>query len=297
MARARDGAISRLRDVGLNQLEAEVYAYLLPHEPATAYAVGRAIGRPTANVYKAVEQLSRLGAVMVEEGDHRLCRAVPIREFIDHTHREFERRLRAADGALSALEKESYDERVYRIEAVPEVVSRAIGMLDRAEVVAVVDAFPRSLRELAPAVERAVGRGVDVFVEAYEAIRIDGADVVVVAEGERSLKAWRSEQLNLVVDGREHLMALLGEDLGRVHQAIWSRSLYLSCMHHAGRMAEIELIRRIQAPTEGGGEGPKERLAEPRFFRNSRVPGHEELLRRFTPSHEGGDPEEPGGTI
>lgn len=55
-------AIELLRQLGLNQLEAEVYAFLLPNEPMTAYAIGTALGKPTANVYKAIEHLARLGA-------------------------------------------------------------------------------------------------------------------------------------------------------------------------------------------------------------------------------------------
>jgi HTH-type transcriptional regulator, sugar sensing transcriptional regulator len=281
VTRERDEAIGRLRELGLNQLEAETYAYLLPHEPATAYAIGRAIGRPTANVYKAVERLARIGAVLVEEGDSRVCRAVPVREFIAHTERAFSGRTQAARQALSRLEKESFDERVYRIESVAEVLARAGEMLARARTVAVVDAFPRVLGELADALARTARRGVQVVVEAYVPTEIEGADIVVVPEGERSLEAWHSEQLNIVVDGREHLLALLSEDLREVHQAVWSRSLYLSCLHHAGRMSEITVIRMMNE--NAGAERRRRRATLDRhpFFRNSEVPGHRELLQRF----------------
>jgi len=281
VTRERDEAISRLRELGLNQLEAETYAYLLPHEPATAYAIGRAIGRPTANVYKAVERLSRIGAVLVEEGENRVCRAVPVREFLAHTERAYSEKTGAAREALSRLERESFDERVYRIESVPEVLARAGEMLARARKVAVVDAFPRALGELTPALTRTARRGVQVIVEAYASTEIEGADIVVVPEGERSLEAWRSEQLNVIVDGREHLLALLSEDLREVHQAVWSRSLYLSCLHHAGRMSEITVIRMLNETAKAGGRRGRGPLQRHPFFRNSEVPGHRELLQRF----------------
>lgn len=273
-------AVERLRALGLNQLEAEVYAYLLSHEPATAYAIGKAIRRPTANVYKAVEALSGLGAALVEVGESRVCRAVPVGEFIRHRERALLEQTQAAEQALLRLEKQTADERVYRIESAPEVVERAAAMLGRATKVAVVDAFPRALAAVREAVAEAAGRGVRVFVEAYLPVEIEGAEVVVVPDGERSLAAWNSEQLNVVVDGQEHLLALLSDDLSVVHQAVWSRSAYLSCIHHAGRMSEIALIGRMRELEEREGEA-SEALSGRWFFRNSDVPGHRELLRRF----------------
>lgn len=276
----RVSAVALLRDLGLNQLEAEVYAFLLPHEPTTAYGIGKALGRPTANVYKAIERLGRFGAVLVEEGAARVCRAVPAREFIAHVQRRFLEQTRAAEKALHVLERDTFDERVYRVSSVDEVLQKAHEMLQRATRVAVVDAFPKALDRLTPAIEEAARRGVEVFVEAYRPTRIEGADVVVVPDGQLSLEAWRCEQLNLVVDGREHVLALLSEDLGKVFQAVWSSSIYLSCLHHAGRMSEITLIRLMDRG-EVVDAALLDTLRQHRFFRNSEVPGHRELVRRF----------------
>lgn len=271
-------AVESAQALGLSRLEAEVYVHLLAEEPATAYAVGRAIGRPTANVYKAVERLARLGAVLVEEGTNRLCRAVPASEFIRHAKDEFSGKADQAEKALSRLEKQTYDERVYRVESVAEVFARAREMLEQAAEIAVVDAFPGALDALAPAIAATCKRGVRTYVEAYRDITIPGARIVVVPGGEKSLQAWKSEQLNLVVDGREHLLALLDAGLQRVHQAVWSRSVYLSCILHAGRMSELALIEQMIA-----AKGDRKRTAalSKHFFRNSSVPGHHELMRRY----------------
>lgn len=243
----------------------------------TAYAIGTALARPTANVYKAIERLARLGAVLVEEGQSRVCRAVPIKEFLRHTERDFVARRREAEEVLGSLQQETFDERVYRIDSVGEALERARDMLARAKVVAVVDAFPRALDAVAPALEHAARRGVNVVAEAYAPVAIPGVDVVVLPDGQLTLDAWRSEQLNVVVDGREHLLALLSADLREVFQAVWSRSVYLSCLHHSGRMTEITLVRLLNH----GGPAAEALRAHP-FFRSSEVPGHRELVRRFT---------------
>ena len=96
----RASALASLRDLGFNDLEAEVYMFLLPSEPITAYRIGRAIGRPTANVYKAVESLARRGAVVIEEGEQRTCRAVPVVDLTKQLERAFRESLDRAKGAL-----------------------------------------------------------------------------------------------------------------------------------------------------------------------------------------------------
>jgi hypothetical protein len=121
-----------------------------------------------------------------------------------------------------------------------------------------------------------------VFVEAYAPCAIAGADVVVVEHGPLSIDRWRSEQLNVVVDGREHVAALLSRDLSVVHQAIWSDSLYLSCLMHAGRLAEHTLIKLTRMRrTAGVPTGLKRALEAHPFFANSDVPGQIEMVKRF----------------
>ena len=51
--------------------------------------------------------------------------------------------------------------------------------------------------------------------------------------GREAAAYWNSQQLNVVIDGRETLIALLDNELTQIHQALWSNSLYLSCLMHA----------------------------------------------------------------
>lgn len=282
----RPDAIQLLRQLGLNQLEAEVYKHLLANPPMTAYAVGKALARPTANVYKAIDALVAHGAVIVEEGGARVCRAVSSGEFLRKAQRRFTETVRDAEAALRSSEKVAEDERVYRLESVDAVFERARSMIRSARRVVVLDAFPRALARIVRDVEKAAARkGVEVFVEAYSDVSIAGAEVVIVPGGDLALNAWKSEQLNLVVDGREHLLALLDRDLEKVLQAVWSRSVYLSCLHHSGRMNEITLIRAMKA-AEGPNAGAAvlRELRRHRFIRDSDLPGHHELLRRYLES-------------
>ena len=276
-------AIELLRQLGLNQLESEVYVFLLQHPPVTAYRVGKMLGRPTANVYKAIEALSRRGAVLVEEGDNRLCRAVPADEFLHHIKGRFLRTTEGAADTLSKLQRPSFDERVYRVETVAGVLDRVRTMLAAAETIALVDAFPRSLEFLRTDIAEAVARGVQIRVEAYGPFEMDGADVVVVDHPEESLTGWGGEQLNVVVDGRQVLIALLDAELTRVEQAIWSGSPYLSCLLHAGISAELTVLK-IRAYVDSAPDSPRDLAALAwghSVLRDGKVPGHRELVARL----------------
>lgn len=268
-----------LRELGFNQLEAEVYLALLPREPMTAYRLGTLVGKPTANVYKAVESLARRGAVMVQEGESRAVAAVPVADFLGQTERDFVERTRDLSDRLANLQRQYDDERVYRLESPAQVLERARQMLDAgATTIAVVDAFPAALAAVAPAIRRAIDRGVELCVQAYAPIDLPGADLVVTSFGADSIAAWGGEQLNVVIDGREHLLALLSADLDVVVQAVWSQSAYLSSILHAGRLCE-QTIHKLLAVHEREKLGPRARkvLDAHRFFVRSTVPGHQDL--------------------
>ena len=64
--KSKDKIFESLKQLGLNNLEAEVYIHLLTNYPMTAYKVGKGINKPTANVYKAIESLSKKGAVIID---------------------------------------------------------------------------------------------------------------------------------------------------------------------------------------------------------------------------------------
>jgi len=275
-------AVQRLRELGLNDLESQVYAFLLQHPPMTAYRVGKLLGRATANVYKAIESLARRGAVLVEDGDTRFCRAVPVEEFFDHLKSSFLRSTREAADALSELERPVFDERVYRLESVPALFDRARNMLASAETIVIIDAFPRSLEALKEDIGAAARRGIRVLVKAYAPFDVDGVDVVLGSDPKATFSAWRGEQVNLVVDGRELLVALLDAELTRADQAIWSRSLYMACSLHAGLAAERTLVKlRILAEKDPTLDQLKALVRGHQFLRDGGVPGYKELVARL----------------
>jgi HTH-type transcriptional regulator, sugar sensing transcriptional regulator len=271
-----------LRAFGFTELEADVYAFLLGESPATGYRVAQAIGKPVANTYKAVQTLQAKDAVVAEDGDGRLCRAVPAEELLDQLERRFRDSRRRASRALSRVRSNPEDHRVYQLRTPARVFERCRRILADCRHVAIIDAFPRTLDELRPAIEKSAGRGVTVAVQAYRAAIVAGADVVVRRDGEAVMRRWPGQWLNLVADGREYVLALLTEDLQAVHQAVWSRSAYLAWVYSSAVAAEV-VLSEIARLNEDGASIRVLRRALRRHSALCRpdLPGYRELVRRF----------------
>ncbi len=227
-----ENIVKALQDIGLSEIEALVYAFLAQGEAATGYRISHAIGKPTANTYKAIASLVQQGAVQVDEGGSRLIRAVPPEELLSGFERRAKERREAARAALAHQLPATADERVYSLRARDQVLERARAMLGRAKEIVLGDLFPGPLDLLAPDLEAAAAGGARVVVKTYGRRDLDGVSEVVEPDARRALTEWPGQQLSLVVDAEEHLLALFDAPLGAVHQAVWSRSTFLSCLHH-----------------------------------------------------------------
>lgn len=226
---------------GFSETEALIYAFLLKQGPATGYAVGQGIGKPTANVYKAMSSLAAKGALTVVEGGVRLCQAVPPEELLARMERTFVERKALALDHLRQIRAEAGDDRIYQLKDPAQVLARARTMLGRARQIALLDIFPGPFQALEAELRQALDRGVRVAVQTYAPATLPGADLVRNELDPTILENWPGQQLSLVVDASEYLIALLSPDGTRVHQAIWSASPFLACMQHNHLACELML--------------------------------------------------------
>ncbi|MBU8893710.1 MAG: hypothetical protein KOO66_13100 [Bacteroidales bacterium] len=271
--------INKLNEIGFNNLEAEVYLYLLSNRPATAYKIGKQINKPTANVYKAIDALSIKGAVIVEDNKNKICKAVDAEEFLNLFERNIIEKTKSTKQLLKKLSIDTEDQNSYSIDSVLLVFERFRTMMDKCTKIAVIDAFPKALENVIGSIENAIDRGVDIYIEAYSPVSIKGANIVVPEIGKKALEYWKSQQLNLVIDGNEHLIALMDNPLNKVIQATWSNNTYMSCILHAGRMHEFSIMKILQAREKPEFENEvKKILDKQKYFFNSTIPGFEKLF-------------------
>jgi HTH-type transcriptional regulator, sugar sensing transcriptional regulator len=214
---------------GFTNLEADIYLFLLGESPATGYRIAQAIGKPAANTYKAIQTLQAKGAVLVEEGANRMCRAVPADELLSRLQREFEEKRAAAQKALQNLGRTSDDDRIYYLRSREQVLGRARVMIGAAKQQALLKCPFDVIEELRSVLEEAMEREVDVALMTPER--------VVVGNIESATAHFeRSREIGLVTDGQQFLAGML--DNGDT-QATWTRSAFLVPAAHQGLSAQI----------------------------------------------------------
>jgi sugar-specific transcriptional regulator TrmB len=283
-----EGSAQALVSLGFSGFEAEVYVRLLSEpEPVTGYKVAQALGKPVANTYKALESLSNKGAVIIDDGSSRLCRAVAADELLSKLERRFRDNQRKAARSLAKIRSSSSDDRVYQLRTSEQVFERCRRMLSMCKQVALLDIFPVPLEELRHDIQAVAARGIQVALKAYRPVHLDKVEVFTAAEGDVVLERWPGQWLNLVVDGKEMLLCFLSSDGAGVHQAIWSGSAYLCCVFHSALLSEIVLSGVQEKIEERASPGQLRELVRRYCSVDSiRGMGYKELLGRFSASDQ-----------
>lgn len=219
-------------EFGFTELESEVYVHLLQHAPATGYKIAKEIGRSNANTYKAIESLESKGAIIVNEGFNRICRAVPADELLGQMERRFSEQKDCAITNLSKLKAAPDDNRIYTLSTPDQVYERARRILQSCEQVALLELFPEPLAVLREDVEGTAARGVRVSVRIYEPAEIDGVNVIESPSEFETLKKTPVQMMTLFADGKQYLIAYLAPGGAAVHQAVWSASPFLATSYY-----------------------------------------------------------------
>jgi sugar-specific transcriptional regulator TrmB len=249
--------LTTLSRLGFSDMEAAIYLDLLTHPGATGYGIGKSISKPHANVYQGLTSLEQKGAVMFEDGPSRTFTAVPPAELLDQLRRRYEADLAQAASALETVQAgEAEPERFYRLTSTDQVFSRARSMLRGAQETVLIEAFPGLVKEFRSDAEDAIARGVSVAgIVMEEDDRLEGANLNLSQMVDRIKKAWSGQQLTIIVDAREFLLALLDAEKGSVKRALWVSSPYVASILNNGIVADVILhqlpeARQIKSPNE-----------------------------------------------
>jgi len=269
-----------LVELGLTDLEADIYSFLVENSPATGYRIAMAINKPTANTYKALRSLLSKGIVIVENTSPQAFRAVASGVLLDRLEKRFQRMKTLAAAELARIKPAADDEKVYRLHTVEQVFERFREMLAVSEKIVILDLFPRALAELKADIEAAAARGVTVVLKLYQPEPVRGTIAVVHPSGRRLTALWPGIAANGIADGREHLITFLAADQRSVYDAIWSRSTLVSANFHSALLSEITLLSLLE---DMNGQGIKrsktfERL---RGVAAKGLPGYATLLSRY----------------
>jgi sugar-specific transcriptional regulator TrmB len=229
-----------LESLGLTQIEALSYSYLVANPSSTGYRVARGIGKPTANVYRALESLGRKGAVLQDRSATPSFRALAPAELLARLEDQFMQRKAQAARHLAALQPDAGDERVYALQSFDQVLARSRILMVAVRRVAFVDAAHDIAAMLVTEIQDARQRGARVL------LRSRPVPLFAEPTPDRAVGAHRDTlmdvaqapgahpSIRIVADAREVLLAWFSLEGGRVREALWTRSaLVAGAMHEA----------------------------------------------------------------
>jgi HTH-type transcriptional regulator, sugar sensing transcriptional regulator len=238
-----------LNDLGFTPLESEIYVYLLQQSPGTGYKIAKGIGRSFTNTYKALAGLESRGAILLDKGEHKLFRAVPIEELMDQIEARFREKRRIAVESVKQLPSRDDDNRIYHLATEDQVYERFRQMLRECRKRALIELFPEPCACLRDPVEEAAARGIVVAARVYAGESLAGVHLVQSPFGDANRALWRSQWLALFVDGRQFLLGHLVQGGGGVYECVWSASPFIartfysfvnSDLHHYAFLPHLE---------------------------------------------------------
>lgn len=246
----RAQAVASLVEIGLAGLEAEVYVFLVGEPGATGYRVAQAIGKPTANTYKAIAALEKKGAVLVDDGSTRVCRAVPWQTLLAQHAEQQRQRLETASSALARLNTASDDDDdgLYRLGSADAAIALARRVIAEARDVVLAVLGPSLLPHLHNELAAAAARGVDVAVKSYGSFNIAGVQCVSSNQAATASDFAIGEELQLAVDGTCCVIAFVTPATNESAFALWTENkvVALSQFNHLSvELTFTELVRGV----------------------------------------------------
>jgi sugar-specific transcriptional regulator TrmB len=232
--------IQPFNDLGFTSLESMIYIFLVEHSPATGYKIAKGIGKPVANVYKAIESLHNKGAILIDDSTTRLCRAVAFEELLDNLKTRVETLSHEASTELRKLTSSQSDNKIYQLQSTEQVFARYRSLLSTCQRVVILDLFPLAVELLRESILEASKRGVKITLKVYEPVKMPGVKLEFGYDGKTTVQKWPGAWANGVFDGQEYLLAFLSKDGKEVFQAVWSNNHYLSWIYYGSIVEELK---------------------------------------------------------
>jgi HTH-type transcriptional regulator, sugar sensing transcriptional regulator len=248
--------VSLLTQFGFNDTEALAYHALLRSGTGlTGYGVAKAIGKAPPNAYLALTSLAKKGAVIVDQADTRSYRALPPEELLSRLRQQFAERSEALEQQLSRIKAPENDSGIYQLQTANQVFDRARSMLERAQETVLFELFPGSFGQLAPELSKVAKAGTPtVGLVLDEKCKAEAVRTIVSKASKRVQDIWSVEQLILIIDARELLVAYLKPDLTFLH-GIWTANPYLAFPFHNGIVSDVVLHDQDIVATIGSPNG------------------------------------------
>ena len=237
-----DQKVQLLRGIGLTELEARLYITLIRESEATGYRLSQLLNKPVANIYKALDSMARKGAILCESSEKtRRYSPLPIKDYLNQLESQFKQRRSRIEYELESLEARTGAVGIFQLKELEQVYQAAHTIMENANAILLVDAYPESLSRIADALASKAATGTDIYLKCYTRVDIPGVHIISPNAGLYGKVNLEYEWFTLVSDNHEHLSSLIKPKAGRVEQSVWVRSPFLNMVKYSGMAHDFVL--------------------------------------------------------
>ncbi len=236
-----------LGEMGLSNLEATIYIWLLENKRSTGYKIASKIGKPVANTYKALKSLERKGAVISDNTSNKLYYdTIPIEQFLNKIEKEFTKK---REGIIEEVDKLNVKQEpigIYELQSSELVYEKVISMIESAEHSLIIDSFPTPLQMITPHILENNSRGLQIFLKHYADETIKGVRQIAKTESDIVLDELLGQWLIIIKDANETLIAFFDRSGEEMIHAVWIQDAFLSLIHFSGSIIECVLSEILE---------------------------------------------------
>ncbi len=231
---------SLLREMGLSELEAKVYIWLLENNRSTGYKIAMQIGKPVANTYKALRSLEKKGAVVCDESSNKTYfDTIPVEEFLNKIEKEFSSKREKIIMEVKKLDVQQDPMGIYELQSLELVYEKAIGMINTAENTLLIDCFPAPMKNIKKHLTKKRARDVAIYLKNYSGEDIDNVHQIKAVNTELSYTDLDGQWLVVLKDTVESLVAFFNKDGTELNHCVWIKDPFISFILFNGTAFEF----------------------------------------------------------
>ncbi len=251
-----------LKEIGLNDLEANIYITLLENSKSTGYRIAGEINKPVANTYKALKSLELKGAVIADRSSGTtFFETVPVEEFLNKKENEFAKTRRVIVEEVRKLNIQQETGGIYELKSVELVYEKAFNMIKSAKKMILIDCFPEPLKVLNDTIIGKSAGGVPIYLKNYCETEISGIKQITAKNPELPIESLSGQWMMVLKDTEESLIAMFTKDGTGLQHCIWTMDRFLSFVLFNGSMYEFNYTQ-VHKTLFDGKAGKIERIRD-----------------------------------
>ncbi|RLC54314.1 MAG: hypothetical protein DRH79_00945 [Candidatus Cloacimonadota bacterium] len=235
-----DKLLQMLREMGLSELEAYIYIWLLGNKRSTGYKIAGQIGKPVANTYKALKSLQQKGAVVSDKSSGTVYfDTIPIEEFLNKIENEFKTKREQIIEEVNKLEVQQEPTGIYELQSKELVFEKASSMIKSAQNTLLIDGFPAPMQTIKQYLTEDRANEITIYVKNYSGNNIKHVHQIQASIPELIYTELNGQWLIVLKDTVESLIAFFSKDGRELIHCIWTKDPFISFILFNGSAYEF----------------------------------------------------------